>query len=179
MATHSSVFAWRIPGTREPGRLPSMGSHRVGHNWSDLAAAAASQSRWLTLTQVSNIEKKLRTQNSIIGGIILPSLSQCPWLSGFNSTWDILMTESVPPTTYLTPAALSSRWTVLKPGGQWPHSKAAKHRHLNPGLLELPLDRPGPFFHLMLGLTMEESTLNHDFSSIEGGQPWLLDPGSE
>ena len=32
MATHSSVLAWRIPGTGEPGRLPSMGSHRVGHN---------------------------------------------------------------------------------------------------------------------------------------------------
>ena len=41
MATHSSVLAWRIPGTREPGGLPSMGSHRVGHKWSDLAAAAA------------------------------------------------------------------------------------------------------------------------------------------
>ena len=39
MATHSSVLAWRIPGTGEPGGLPSMGSHRVGHNWSDLAAA--------------------------------------------------------------------------------------------------------------------------------------------
>ena len=41
MATHSSVLAWRIPGTAEPGGLPSMGSHRVGHEWSDLAAAAA------------------------------------------------------------------------------------------------------------------------------------------
>ena len=40
MATHSSVLAWRIPGTGEPGGLPSMGSHRVGHGWSDLAAAA-------------------------------------------------------------------------------------------------------------------------------------------
>ena len=40
MATHSSVLAWRIPGTGEPGGLPSMGSHRIGHNWSDLAAAA-------------------------------------------------------------------------------------------------------------------------------------------
>ena len=39
MATHSSVLAWRIPGTGEPGGLPSMGSHRVGHNWSNLAAA--------------------------------------------------------------------------------------------------------------------------------------------
>ena len=41
MATHSSVLAWRIPGTAEPGGLPSMGSHRVWHDWSDLAAAAA------------------------------------------------------------------------------------------------------------------------------------------
>ena len=41
MATHSSVLAWRTPGTGEPGGLPSMGSHRVGHDWSDLAAAAA------------------------------------------------------------------------------------------------------------------------------------------
>ena len=38
MATHSSVRAWRIPGMGEPGGLPSMGSHRVGHDWSDLAA---------------------------------------------------------------------------------------------------------------------------------------------
>ena len=43
MATHSSVLAWRIPETGEPGGLPSMGSHRVGHDWSDLAAAASSQ----------------------------------------------------------------------------------------------------------------------------------------
>ena len=40
MATQSSVLAWRIPGTGEPGGLPSMGLHRVGHNWSSLAAAA-------------------------------------------------------------------------------------------------------------------------------------------
>ena len=39
MATHSSVLAWRIPWTDKPGGLPSMGSHRVGHDWSDLAAA--------------------------------------------------------------------------------------------------------------------------------------------
>ena len=39
MATHSSVLAWRIPGTGKPGGLLSMGSHRVGHDWSDLAIA--------------------------------------------------------------------------------------------------------------------------------------------
>ena len=43
MATHSSVLAWRIPETGESGALPSMGSHRIGHDWSDLAAAAALQ----------------------------------------------------------------------------------------------------------------------------------------
>ena len=41
MATHSSVLAWRIPGTAEPGGLLSMGFHRVGHDWRNLAAAAA------------------------------------------------------------------------------------------------------------------------------------------
>ena len=46
MATHSSVLAWRIPGTEEPGGLPYMGLHRVGHDWSDLAAAAAALSHF-------------------------------------------------------------------------------------------------------------------------------------
>ena len=41
MATHSSVLTWRIPGTGKPGGLLSMGSHRVGHDRSDLAAVAA------------------------------------------------------------------------------------------------------------------------------------------
>ena len=44
MATHSSVLAWRIPGTEETGGLLSMGSHRVGHDWCDLAAAAFTSS---------------------------------------------------------------------------------------------------------------------------------------
>ena len=43
MAAHSSVLAWKIPGTGEPGGLPSMGSHRVRHDWSDLAAVAAAE----------------------------------------------------------------------------------------------------------------------------------------
>ena len=49
MATHSSVLAWRIPGTGEPGGLPSVGLHRVGHDWSDLAAAAAYIGRYLQM----------------------------------------------------------------------------------------------------------------------------------
>ena len=59
MATHSSVLAWRIPGMAEPGGLPSMGLHRVGHDLSDLAAVAAamyicqSQSQNLSLPTLS------------------------------------------------------------------------------------------------------------------------------
>ena len=46
MTTHSSVLTWRIPGKGEPGGLLSMGSHRVGHDWSDLEAAAAIKKEW-------------------------------------------------------------------------------------------------------------------------------------
>ena len=48
MATHSSVLAWRIPGMGEPHGLPSVGSHRVGHNWSDLAAVAVAEGKLTT-----------------------------------------------------------------------------------------------------------------------------------
>ena len=53
MATHSSVLAWRIPGMGEPGGLPSMGLHRVWHDWSDLAATAAA---CLVSTKLSNMK---------------------------------------------------------------------------------------------------------------------------
>ena len=54
MATHSSVLAWRIPGMGEPGGLPSMGLHRVGHDRSDLAAAAAAAGCFHVLAIVNN-----------------------------------------------------------------------------------------------------------------------------
>ena len=62
MATHSSVLAWRIPGTGELGGLPSMGSHRVRHDWSDLSAVAAGilyrvlerSDAWINIIFVSN-----------------------------------------------------------------------------------------------------------------------------
>ena len=59
MATHSSILAWRIPGTEEPGGLPSMGSHRVGHDSSDLAAAAVLLERLESLvTAEPQIQKR-------------------------------------------------------------------------------------------------------------------------
>ena len=48
MVTHSSVLAWRIPGTGELGGLPSMGSHRVEHDSSDLAAAAVALKKFFS-----------------------------------------------------------------------------------------------------------------------------------
>ena len=53
MAAHSSVLAWRIPGMAEPGGLPSMGSHRVRHDWHDLAAAAAADKE----ARAANVQK--------------------------------------------------------------------------------------------------------------------------
>ena len=82
MATHSSVIAWRVPGMREPGGLPSMGSHRVGHDWSNLAAAAAVTKlvaflcvrieNWCNEAQHWKIIKQQRWRKSIklgLGGI--------------------------------------------------------------------------------------------------------------
>ena len=58
MATHSSVLAWRIPGTGEPGGLLSMGSHGVGHDCSDLAAAA-----------ITCIKRAIDGKNAVVGFI--------------------------------------------------------------------------------------------------------------
>ena len=57
MATHSSVLAWRIPGTGEPGGLLSMGLHRAGHDWSNLVAAAAVERYDLGTSQVALVVK--------------------------------------------------------------------------------------------------------------------------
>ena len=59
MATHSSVLAWRIPGTGQPGGLPSMGLHRVRHDWTVLAAAAGTKGEigFLLLLEISEGEK--------------------------------------------------------------------------------------------------------------------------
>ena len=93
MATHSSVLAWRSPGTGEPGGLPSMGSHRVGHDWSDLAAAAAaaaqgSGSWWNSkktgihsLPGMSTWKKATLCLRSVprVTSQLLSSLTTCTW----------------------------------------------------------------------------------------------------
>ena len=69
MATHSSVLAWRIPGTGEPGGLPSMGSPRVRHDWSDLAVAVAGSYNELFLNQSDNL--------ILLFGIFSPFIFRC------------------------------------------------------------------------------------------------------
>ena len=68
MATHSSVLAWRIPGTAEPGGLPSIGSHRVGHDWSDLTAAAV-----FNLLAIANYSKMSRLKTTSIYYLTVPA----------------------------------------------------------------------------------------------------------
>ena len=64
MATHSSVLAWRIPGTAEPGGLPS---HRVGHDYSDLAAApAVALSRLPEMLSNSEIQEQKNNEMCIL-----------------------------------------------------------------------------------------------------------------
>ena len=64
MATRSSVLAWRIPGTGEPGGPPSMGSPKVGHDWSDLAAAAATSRYICTKWWIHKVINCNKAQNS-------------------------------------------------------------------------------------------------------------------
>ena len=66
MATHSSVLAWRIPWMGEPGGLPSVGSHRVGHDWSDLAAAYMHAARVHTHTSMHRREREFTLLSSIV-----------------------------------------------------------------------------------------------------------------
>ena len=71
MAPHSSVLAWRIPGAAEPGGLPSMGSCRDRHDWSDLAAAAAAAMEICVISL-----GKLKRSRTAVNSCILPSYLQ-------------------------------------------------------------------------------------------------------
>ena len=92
MATRSSVLAWGIPETEGPGRRPSMGSHRVGHDWSDLAAAAAAA--WCSLdgAETAILSPESGLQIRVLAGLNLD------WFSRVVIAW-----------TY--PGSLSAFWT--------------------------------------------------------------------
>ena len=81
MATHSSVLAWRIPGTGKPGGLPSLGSHRVGHDWSDLAAAAVAACSHSLINVIFFINCFL------IADYLFLLFGHAPWLGGISVLW--------------------------------------------------------------------------------------------
>jgi len=102
MTTHSSVLAWRIPGTEEPGGMPSMGLHRVRHDWSDLAAAAARyKSRPIENAQLQRWISSVQFSHSVIS----------------NSLWPHGLQHARPPCPSPTPRAYSNSC----PLSQWCH----------------------------------------------------------
>ena len=113
-ATHSSVLAWRIPRTGEPGGLPSMGSHRVGHDWSDLAAAAAAHrkdcNKWFHI--IISMEKFV----FIWLHLIQWSLGPLCWCKLFHSFFNLL--------TNLKPWAKMGRDEACRVRGQHPETRS-------------------------------------------------------
>ena len=110
MASHSSVLAWRIPGTAEPGGLPPMGSHRVGHNWSDLAAAAAV---WLLQQQsLVAIQTTWPTKPSSVCYHVLPRKKKTLLIPGLWNCVSLKSSSRVAKTRYSCSSHLHSvQWT--------------------------------------------------------------------
>ena len=144
MATHSSVLAWRIPGMVERNGLPSMGSHRVGHDWSDLAAGAAAP---------RNKEEKPYSRSN--HGPQWPAVQQIspqsPWRLYKFSPWTLchplIQHSRVPPPAGKSLPLLKSAHKVWKRG-----LLLQMHRHLhkatritkNQGIMTLPKDYSKP-----------------------------------
>ena len=136
MATHSSVIAWRIPGTGEPGGLPSMGSHRIGHDWSDLAAA----NRWNSCPfQKTRVLETLGDLFHISQPGLPHSCLKCficsPYMLRQSASWPQLS---------------------LAPPSHWPHPLTGPSPHwLHPSLASALSLAPPPYWpHLLTGATL-------------------------
>ena len=112
MASHSSVLAWRIPGMAEPGGLLSMGSHRVRHNWSDLAAAAAAAA-WNIFQVIKYFSDIIHSLNTFI--IYAYNVAGTWYISEFNfhnhlSYCYYFQYEDLMEKSYLAQGHKSIRW---------------------------------------------------------------------
>ena len=125
MATHSRVLARRIPGTGEPGGLPSMGSHRVGRDWSDLAAAAAVIIilRWKFFSQITGwgdcfFVCGYAGPSLLCAGLSLIAVSRgCSLLqwSGFSLQW-LLLLQDTGSRVWALLVAVHGTWDLPRPG---------------------------------------------------------------
>ena len=88
MATHSSVLAWRIPGMGEPGGLLSMGSKRVRHDWSDLAAAAAAVVHVYNAILLSH---KKKWKNAICSNVDGPRNCHTEWSKSEKDKYPVVL----------------------------------------------------------------------------------------
>ena len=100
MATHSSVLAWRIPWTKKPGRLQSMRSHRVRHDWSDLAAQCSQENHTQYSRHGSNpsvINKQMDEKDAIssVQSLSCVRLFSTPWIAARQSSLSITSSQSV------------------------------------------------------------------------------------
>ena len=135
MATHSSVLAWRIPGTGDPGGLPSMGSHRVGHNWSDLAAAAYS----LLGTRLGQLQGWWQATFAVYWNgrqhVFLPTLwtnsmaKVCMWLCVCDSFDDIIKNVHCPSCWRLSPLLLLRKQLTTLESSLWQGTGSGFENH--------------------------------------------------
>ena len=86
MATHCSVLAWRIPGTAEPGELPSMGSHRVWHDWSDLAASLTNSPKMQVILTIAIV---------VVQSLSPVWLSATPWTAAHQASLSSTISQSL------------------------------------------------------------------------------------
>ena len=146
MATHSSVLAWRIPGTGEPGGLPSMGSHRVGHDWSDLAASLF---LWYCTCQIQFISKhgllqRLPNYTSYFSFFHLPHDS-VPFATSILESVEWRMPKDAtcypsPPSMWVSGSVWSfpDPWPVSLPGKIFPTSSEFLFMRQGPNVTDNP-----------------------------------------
>ena len=153
MATHSSVVAWRIPGTGEPGGLPSMGSHRVGHDWSYLAAAR-SWKKW---------EKRFWP---------LPPPGEMQWVFWLPDLWfykvEIFLTTALVPLSWSS-RILETVWLINNMKGFWVLTKMQKQ--WSEGKLAFSINSLGTVGHPYV---KNKWTLTSLTSSAKINSKWIM-----
>ena len=151
MAIHSSVLAWRIPGTGEPGGLPCMGSHRVGHDWSEFAAAAVAAAS-------HRVAKAILRKKNKAKGIAL---------SNFKLYYKSIVTK------------IMWSWHKNRPIDQWNIIKSPEiNPHVNSQLVYDKRTKnkqwgKGSFFHKCVGKTGQSHVKERNWTYTKFSSKWV------